>query len=76
MKATAERKIKFNPVTVTVTLETQAEVNALYALSNFNVVISESLEHKGCSSGECKSLPITKVLSPFYDVLATYVKAE
>lgn len=74
MKVTATKG--FDPVLLTIKLESQAEVDALYSIGNFSVTIENTLREKGSWSGKCKLQPIAKTCQAFYEPLKQFITKE
>lgn len=70
MKATAGCSKEFQPVTLTLVLETQEEVNALCQVGNYSELVAEAI-HK-----DSKTVPRQAIIgvlcNGFYDTLTPY----
>jgi hypothetical protein len=71
MKVTAKKE--FDPVKLEILLESQDEVDALYALGNFAVTVRQALSNSESNSGRCREQPIEKVCQAFYTPLQSHI---
>lgn len=70
---TAEADTQFAPITVTLVLESQEEVNALYQVSNYHGHIAELIEHNQAKPFLTTAPAISSVLVAIYGKLGHYV---
>jgi len=76
MQVTASKAKGFEPVRIEILCETQAEVNALYFVSNYPVAVAESLADKSSSAGRGRDFPLAGVLDKLYYPLQPHITKE
>lgn len=76
MQIKVSKDSAFRPVKVELTLETQAEVNALYAIACFSESVVSALHKQTCDAGVVGDLPVSSVLHDMFTPLKKCISRE